>query len=297
MGYLFLGIALLSGIIRGYCGKKTSTLVNTLHDSLLLNTTRMLLCIVIGFFFAVFSEDGISLSNLTWKAVFISLLSGISLASFVVTWIFSVQRGTYMMIEISLLVSTLIPIVVCRIIYSEQISLLQWIGFGILVIATYIMTVYNRSQNGKMTFGSIILLASCAVFNGCADLSQKIFVHEVKNLSASVFNFYTYIAAFFVLLTVLLITGKNRKDVKTSGALLKNVFPYMLVMAVCLFANSFFKTLAAAKLPSAVLYPLMQGLKMILSLAMSSVFFKEKVTTKCIFGIVLAFAALILMNF
>jgi hypothetical protein len=49
IGYLFLGIALIAGATKGYCGKKISGKITSLSDSVLANTGRMLLCIIIGF--------------------------------------------------------------------------------------------------------------------------------------------------------------------------------------------------------------------------------------------------------
>ena len=67
-------------------------------------------------------------------------------------------------------------------------------------------------------------------------------------------------------------------------------------MAVCLFLNSYFKTLAAARLDSAVLYPLNQGLALMLSMIMAAVFFKEKITPRCVIGLCLAFGGLLIIN-
>lgn len=70
----------------------------------------------------------------------------------------------------------------------------------------------------------------------------------------------------------------------------------MAVMAACLFANSFFKTLAAEHLDAILLYPLNQGAALILSTLMSSVCFRERITVKCICGIVIAFVGLLVIN-
>jgi multidrug transporter EmrE-like cation transporter len=67
-------------------------------------------------------------------------------------------------------------------------------------------------------------------------------------------------------------------------------------MALCLFANSYFKTLAAARLDAVLMYPLNQGAALILSSAMASLLFREKLTAKAIAGIVLAFAGLVIIN-
>ena len=67
-------------------------------------------------------------------------------------------------------------------------------------------------------------------------------------------------------------------------------------MAVCLFANSYFKSLAAQYLDAVKLYPLNQGSAVVLSLLMSPMLFKEKITAKCIIGIALSFVALLMIN-
>lgn len=54
--------------------------------------------------------------------------------------------------------------------------------------------------------------------------------------------------------------------------------------------------MAAKYIDSATLYPLSTGVALILSVLMASVFFKERVTVKSIFGVVLAFASLVIMN-
>ena len=71
---------------------------------------------------------------------------------------------------------------------------------------------------------------------------------------------------------------------------------YIVIMSVMLIANSYFKTKAATHLDSAQLYPLTQGLALILSTLMASVFFKEKLTLKCVVGIFIAFIGLIVTN-
>lgn len=84
--------------------------------------------------------------------------------------------------------------------------------------------------------------------------------------------------------------AKNRNDS------FKRAFPYILVMAICLFLNSYYKTLAAFYMPSVILYPLNQGLALILSTVMSAVFFKERITLKAIIGILTAFVGLLFIN-
>ena len=77
---------------------------------------------------------------------------------------------------------------------------------------------------------------------------------------------------------------------------LKKIFGYILIMALCLFANSYFKTLAAGYLCAVLLYPLNQGCALILSAFMSAALFKEKLTLKAVIGMITAFVGLLIIN-
>ena len=116
--------------------------------------------------------------------------------------------------------------------------------------------------------------------------------------SVAAFNFYTYIFAAIALFIsyMILEDEKNARDEKQSFSL-KPVFLYIAVMAVMLFFNSYFMTLAATTLNAVLLYPVSTGVALILSTAMSAVFFKEKPNINCVIGVSLAFASIILMNF
>ena len=131
-----------------------------------------------------------------------------------------------------------------------------------------------------------------------ADFSQKMFVRVDGADSVSAFNLYTYVFAAAVLLAFYLF---NRIKVGAQGEKggfkkLCGLLGFVFVMSVCLYMNSYFKTLAGGYISATQLYPLNQGAAVILSLLMSSIFFKEKVNLKCIVGIVLAFVALMLIN-
>ena len=75
---------------------------------------------------------------------------------------------------------------------------------------------------------------------------------------------------------------------------LKKIFEYVFIMALCLFASSYFKTLAARYLSAVLLYPLNQGCALILSSIMSVALFKETLTLKAVIGMITAFAGLLI---
>ena len=293
MGYLFLAIALLTGKIKGYCGKKTSDYTKDFHDAILANVIRMLLCVVIGFIWVLASE-GIGNLRPTPELLWISAFSGITTSIFVVTWLVCVKKSAYMMLDVFLMLGVLIPLIASKLFFSEAIKLTQWIGVFVLFVAVLIMCSYNNSIKTKITPAALLLLLICGITSGMADFSQKLFMKQVVGGSVGAFNFYTYIFSSLTLFASLLVIRRNR-TAKTQADFRK-ISGYILIMAICLFLNSYFKTLAAGRLSAVLLYPLNQGCSLILSAAMSKVFFKEKVTPKAVVGLVIAFVGLIIIN-
>ena len=295
MGYLFLCLALAAGTVKGYCGKRTSGFVREYKDAVFTNFLRMMLCVLISFI--MLSVQGkLSLLKTDINVILISALSGVTTSVFVVAWLMSVRRGAYMMLDVFLMLGVTVPIVLSKFFFSEEIRLNQWIGLAVLFVAAFIMCSYNNQIKERIGLGSAVLLIICGLSNGLTDFSQKLFVKTAEGSSAAVFNFYTYIFSAAVLL-IIYIAAKARDKSGSSGTdVLRAVGIYVTIMSLCLFLNSYFKTLAAGLLPSAVLYPLTQGASLILSSVMSAVLFKEKLTAKCITGIALSFAGLLIIN-
>lgn len=293
MGYLFLAVSLLAGVTKGYCGKKMGNFADTVQSAVLLNVLRMSLCVVFGIFL-VLGYNHVSYLTLNSKVLMISALSGISTAIFVITWLLSVRKSAYMMLDVFLMLGTLVPMIAGYFVFGENISANQWIGFFILIIAVIIMCSYNNSIKAKLTASSFLLLVICGLISGLTDFSQKMFVKVLPNVPVSVFNLYTYIFATVTLVIVYAFISSKEKAQFDKNSWKK--YAYIVIMSGALIINSYFKTKAAAYLGSAQLYPLNQGMALILSTMMASVFFKEKLTIKCIIGIFIAFIGLIVMN-
>ena len=296
MGYLFLAVSIFAGLTKGFCGKKISGLVESYKDAMLTNFIRMVLCIVIGFGIIAFSGD-VSLLSINKETLLITLLSGVSTSFFVILWIISVKQGAYMMLEVFLMLGVILTTVLCKIFFGEDIRINQYIGFGILVVAAYLMCSYNASLKGAFSFKSVVLLVACAIGMSLSDFSQKLYVEKVAEANTSVFNFYTYVFSSMVLLVSYLVCkAKTRGRIAGDIGLVKGIFGTVTIMAACLFINSFFKVLAAKELEAATLYPLSQGSALILSAVMAAVMFKEKPNTKSIAGMLLAFVGLLVIN-
>ncbi len=302
-GYVFLAVALFCGVTKGYCGKRSSGILKHTSDALLVNIVRMIVCIAIGFAIAAV-QGSLTQLDVNPTVLGISALSGISTAVFVVSWLLSVRTEAYMMIDVCLLTGVIIPMALCAILYGESITLWQWIGIAVLMLAGYIMCTYNAGLKGRMKLSTILLLFLCAAGNGFADFSQKMFVKANSGIDVAVFNLYTYIFATLALLLCFpIFRAKDKRSVAQNGesfsspiAVVKPIVGYVSVMALCLFLNSYFKTAAAQYLTATQIYPIVQGGSLVCSMLMAHFLFKEKINLRAVVGIVLCLAALLIIN-
>lgn len=293
MGYLCLLTALFAGAVKGYCGKKTSGYVSETKDAVAANFMRMVLCVIIGF--AVLAVQGnLELLRIDGQIFVISLISGFTTAVFVVCWLLSVKQGAYMMVDTFLMLGVLVTLILSKIFFCEDIGLKRWCGIIVLLAAVLLMCSYNNKIKAKISMKALLLLIVCGTANGITDFSQKLFVKVVENGNVAVFNFYTYVFAAASLLLIYPLLSRNSKS--NTLCSLKKIGIYIAVMSVCLFLNSYFKTVAAVYIPAPQLYPLNQGSALIISSVMASVLFKERLTVRAVSGICLAFVGLLIIN-
>ena len=297
MGYLFLMLSVFCGTVNGYCGKKTSGKMNTFRDATLVNTLRMVLAMAVGFVIIAMSGN-IGRIVPTPTLIGITAFTGAMLGLYATLWLVVVKTGAYMMMDVFQTAAVLVPIVLSFFFFGDEIYFNQWIGFAILLVAAIVMCSYNNSIKEKITFKSLAVLLLAALTCGLQSFGPRMLKHWATDVPTAVYNFYVYIFAALTLLLCFLFISPKR-DEKNTGEKLKvtSIFGYLIAMSVSLFANSFFGASATrAGLSPMQQYPLNYGSSLILASLMASLLFKEKLTVKCVVGMVLTFVGLIVIN-
>jgi drug/metabolite transporter (DMT)-like permease len=295
MGYIYLAIALLTNNIKGYCGKQMSRYSAKLNDTLLICFFRMLMCIgtsaiilaVTGGFFGL---------EITPKLIGYSAFSGISTAILVAAWLFAANSSGYMMLEVFQMLGVGVTILMSFVFYQEEITVRDIIGFCVLVFAAYLM---HAGTKIKPTFKTLAVVILCGLANGMTDFSQKAFIYSGLDTTTAQFQLCSYVfaAATLIALYTAMTAGKKPEDNDGGAvAILKKTWYFVLIMAVCLYGNSFFKTEAANYLSAAKLYTLSQGGTMAIGTLMSAFIFKEKLTLKSYASIAITFIGLLIIN-
>ena len=291
MGYLYLTLALLGGLIKGFLGKRVSNDVHNLKDCIYVNFLRLLFCAIISFVILI-SQQNFIIPSITEIPFYI--FSAVCMASFCIVFMFGYKTAAYMFLSLFGMLGAVITGLLGYFIYKEPLSFGKIIGMLFLISAMVIMSKYNKAITLKDTKKILPILILASVSVALSDFSQKIFVHEIGR-NAAEYNFYTYGFSALLLIPALFI---SKGSLKANGAPLLSVRHTVLcfLIAAALFMNSFSKTLAANFLTSAEIYPVLQGANLIASAILAQILLREKITPRALTGISVAFIGLLLMN-
>ena len=290
MGYLYLFISLITGATKGLFGKKVSTLVTGTRGAAATNLLRMALCTLISILLLVTGIEKVSLVP-DGPAIFIGIAAGVTLSAFTITWLLAVQKGAFVLISVAQMFGVVVTLICSTLVFGTQPTLLQYLGIALLMAAVLVMGSYSKKLKGSLTAIAIVLLILCGVSSGLYDFTLKLFT-TYSTSSKSMLNLLTYLVSALILGGMVLLPQKGEK---VAIPWKKIVLP-ILLMSVCLFLNSYFKAFSTQYLPDAALYPIYQAGGLILSTLIGAVFFQERVTVRCVIGLVLAFAAILLLK-
>ena len=298
MAYLYLILALAGGLIKGISGKSVSRDVRSLGDGFSVNIIRSAFCSVIGLGFALIqlllSGVGLSGFSISPSALLVCLVSSFCMALFSISWLYAYQSEAYVFLNVFTMLASILTGILGRMIYGDELKPTRMIGFAILLISVYILSLYNKKLTGKITRRGALTLLLGSLGVALSDFCQKIFSKESFG-EASVFTFYTYFLMLIPQIFILLILY-NSKDTRNPALTDKRHMLIFFIMSAALYMNSLTKTLAAKDLPATQMYPTLQGANLIASAILVSIFFGEKITKRSVLGIAVAIVAVLFMN-
>ena len=316
MGYLFLVITLILFSVKGFCGKKTSNDIVLPTDPILFNALRMLLCIVIGFLM-ILLDNALPQMAVQPMMLLLTFFAGAANVAFLIGWILAVRRIPLVTMDVALTIGSLLPAVLCLILFGETISVPKMIGFGLIMVATVVLSGYSGSGGKRAGFLGAALAVIATLGEGlssfCQQLYKQYFTVDGSRFCGtayanSVYQFYTYVFAAALLAIIfaavaILRYKKQEEKVKTQYvcrlfASCKRPFLYIVIMAICLFAGNYLQTAATVTygLSPQVLYPVIKGGCLVTVTITAMLFFNEKPTRRSIIGSLIALSGSVLMS-
>ena len=316
MLYIVLFCALFCITVKGYSGKKVSCNVKTNDNAFLFNLLRMVFCIAVGLVF-VFFEGSQELLLPEFKMTAICILAGAANSACLVCWMLAVRKNSMVLVDVALTLGSLLPSVLCLILFGEPFAFLKMIGFAIILLATFILSSADKQRIKKTAVG-ILLLVLAALGDGLCGFSQQLYKHFYTEGGSrvgdtvypkTIYHLYTYVFSAVVIGAVLISyrifeCRKSKHGTALDGAAQKErvltvrVTIHLFVMAVCLFIANYLQTVATTDygMSSQLMYPIIRGGTLVTVNIVSSLFFGETMTSRKIIGSLVAILGVVVMS-
>lgn len=292
---LFLFLAVLCGTIKGYFGKRISDFGDTPSACARMQLIRLAICTAVGGGLLLFRLPAVIFAEPA--EFFVDLLSGVSTAVFLISWTLAAHSDSYMLVTACNTAAFIVPMLFGFFFFEESIGLKQIFGIIAIALAVFFLVLYNNKTKVKFTWKGALLLFTLFLTQGIVDTSKKLYTYRYPEGSNESFQFFTFLIAAFCLLVwegVHLLRRRGKE--KDAPLPMKKVFLPLAVMAVCLFLNSYFLTLATKSVTSVILFPLNSLLSLATATLMALFFFGEKITKTSAVGLVLTFVSLFLVS-
>lgn len=298
MEYSYLLIILIMKFFQTYSNKKSSVLVSGFDAYLQFGAFRYLLCALLAFFLLVFSalKNGVGLfsGGISAPALYISLIAALAFAVSFFCSLSALKSGAMALVSLAGSAGLLIPCVCGIFLFNEPMSVWQFGGIALLMVSAFLLAGYSKRLNGSFSWKTALLLAGSMLSNGAIMMAQKLYSKYVENGDAAVFSFLSFLfAGIFFLIIWFIALAAGKRSPRLMGRALAG---YGAVNSGALLVINQLATVAAAVIPSAILFSVNDGGGTIITAVTAAVFFREKLTPRAIAGIAVGIAALLVIN-
>ena len=174
--------------------------------------------------------------------------------------------------------------------FRERPSALQFVGIGLAMAAIVVLRSDGTKQNRRKGGFGLLLLTLAA--SGCADAMAKVFDVWGSRAEDSLYFFWLFVTA--VLLCIALAAAEQKR---THKKIRPGAFAAGILVGIPNYYSSYLLLRSLQALPATVAYPTYSTATILLVLALSALFFRERLTKRQWPGILLILAALALLNY
>lgn len=173
--------------------------------------------------------------------------------------------------------------------FREKPTPMQLVGIGLAIGAIVVL----RSDGGAKTRrrGGFALLLLTLAASGCADAMAKVFDVYGPQAEDKLYFFWLFVTALLLCAVLAAVEGVRTKKKLRFGA-----FAAGTLVGVPNYFSSYLLLRSLQALPATVAYPSYSTATILLVLALSALFFHERLTRRQWPGIALILAALVLLN-
>ena len=297
----FTGVAAMR-VVQAVCSKKVSNVVGGKETfryggyyQLLSTLFSLITLVIIGF------------HGFNWQTV----LCGLGTALFLALELFAsieALKGCSLIVQQMFTVGALfIPCIVGIFLFDEPMSIWQWLGLLLFMVSMYFLVAPAKNKNKdeekpkKMSLRTWIMLIMGLFASGGTMVVQKVFSVLVPNGNVAAYSFLMFaFSALLLYVAYFMLCIAQKSQVRTE----KKYKPLSKILLICgaflafaVFVVNMLVTELGKTVESAILFSVSYAISIIITILVSALYYKEKITWKNAFGILLCVGSLAIINF
>lgn len=265
--YSFLA-AIFSGLTTIFAKKGVKNI-----DSLLSTSIRTAIILIISFLIVIIFN---SFEKINIKTFIFLILSGISTTLLWINYFKALDYGNVNEVTPVDKTSIVITLVLSSIFLNEKITILKIISCILIIVGTFLMVNKSEHSNNKKWLLYAILTA---IFTSVSAIISKI---GLRDINPSLGNFYRTIIVF-ILIWFYVIIKKKQKNIIT---IKRQTWIYLIISGFTTSLSWLFYFYALKNGEASMVFPI-EKLSVVVSIGLSYVILKEKMTKKSIIGLIL----------
>ena len=295
MATLYISIILFFRVVQAVFSKRSSIEIKNIPMLIKYTSFKNVISTVFCIGVLIASGNGFRCDGLTFLIAFIS---GISLFLCSFFGIYALKSGTVALSSMFATAGMLIPILSGLLFFDRPVHTMQWVGLCIFFVSAWLLIQSSKKIYSGFSLKTLLILLASLFFNGATMLAQQMFTVYVPNGDVSVFSLISFsVPAVLGSLIVLAIKFRTKEtDTDTDTHLSKILVFCGTALAIAVFFINQFATLATALVPPIILFTIINGGETIMATLVASVLYKEKLSVRSTFGVILGVISFIIIK-
>ena len=289
--YLLLGISILANL-GGASMKKflTKRYENTVSSQQIINAVTSL----VSAGSLLILADGLNASLFT---VLLALVFGIVTALQTITFLQALEYGPFSYTSVIISLSMLIPTLSGAIFWDETIAPVQIVGI-LLMVGCFILSVNVIGEQKKASLKWLLLCLTNFILTGAIGIMQKVHQSSAYRNERDMFLILAFLVSFvYSAASWGILAVKNRGQEKSTDCKpsVIGILPVLLMIGsgICFAANNKLNLYLSGVMDSALFFPLVNGVGLILTSLAAFIFFRERLNRRQWVGLAMGIVAVL----
>lgn len=289
----YIIIILLFRIVQALFNKRSSMEIKNFAVLIGYNSYKNMISALLGLVLIIIANKGF---RVDWATVLIAIFSGFTLFFSGFFGIYAMKSGTVSLCSMFSTAGMLIPIIAGVFLFDKNISSLQIVGLGLFFLSAYLLIGSSKIVYSNFSYKTLLLLIGSMISNGCTMLAQQMFTTYVPSGDVNVFSFLSF-GIIAVLSGIFYITSTAvKKERNENTKLSKTLIICGIALAVSVFVINQLATISTSLVSPVILFTFINGGGTIVSTLVAATVYREKISKKTVFGIIIGIASLVIIK-